>query len=98
MKIDTGLARELWLTMLREGGRWTARELEEQLPAEMQAAKGARSVLLEMARIGMATRYGTQPTGGTVGRKPYAYGVTPECRMPRAVTVGDVLACVKAPA
>jgi predicted ArsR family transcriptional regulator len=78
---------QLWLLMLKEGGRWKSPELAEALkvtPAQAMHALNA------MATRGYASRQ--LLPGSLPGRPRYQYGVDAACLVPQGVKVADLLA------
>lgn len=73
----------VWLMMLKEGGRWTAAEVGERLQIDQTAAASAMRAMHE---FGTLHKWERSPTNDRV-----RFGVTTECRIPRGVTVQDVM-------
>lgn len=75
----------VWLMMLREGGRWSAAEVGARIGMDQsQVANNLRA----MEQFGTLKRWdrGDKPTDRV------RFGVTPECTIPRGVTVADIVA------
>ena len=77
-QLTTGTTRTLWLHMLKEGGRWTATELAAETRTDRRQAD---RLLRQMATIGHAVKFEGEPS---------SFGVTPDCRVPREVTLADL--------
>lgn len=80
---DTSATAEVWLALLKEGGRCSAAEVNR-----IVKSADAAWVLSELAKTGSARKYEKSPTSDRV-----RYGVTASCKIPRGVTIGDILAC-----
>ncbi|HYF16317.1 MAG TPA: hypothetical protein VEA40_00510 [Ramlibacter sp.] len=76
-----GGTRELWLLMLRQGGRWSTRELRDANPALDPGAVPA--MLKSMASSGSVKKLEDD--------KVLRFCVTKDCRIPHGVTLDDLL-------
>ena len=72
----TGVVRESWLLMLREGGHWSSKELNDRFGYDIH------TVLLGMVAKGYAAKYGA----GHDTR----FGVTRSCKVPTGVTLSEL--------
>jgi Mn-dependent DtxR family transcriptional regulator len=84
---EHSIIARIWLLMLKEGGRWPARELADKL--EIKPASAFMAVNA-MAMRGYATRYRLK-----AARSQYEYGVDEACRVPQGVTVKDFQAVLQ---
>ena len=75
----------VWLMLLREGGRWTASEVGERINLDQTSAAAS---LRTMTEFGTLRRWDRSETNDRV-----RFGVTAECKVPRGVTLQDILAC-----
>lgn len=75
----------VWLMMLKEGGRWTAAEVGQRLAIDQTAAASA---LRAMHEFGTVQKWERSPANDRV-----RFGVTPACKIPRGVTISDVIEC-----
>jgi hypothetical protein len=73
----------VWLMMLKEGGRWTAAEVGARVGMDQTAAACA---LRSMHEFGTIQKWGRSETNDRV-----RFGVTVECKVPRGITVRDVM-------
>lgn len=73
-----GFYREAWL-VVAQGGWWKLREIIEQIPSGVEVEQPHCQMWI------MARRYGYFVTRGGKGATEYA--VTPECMVPRGITV-----------
>lgn len=80
---NVGATREMWLTMLEQGGRWTATELAKKF--HIPAGEADRLTYF-MVRSGCATKYKRADRKNGV-----AYGVTVDNDIPRGMKLQDVL-------
>lgn len=73
----------MWCHMLKQGGRWTAAEL---MPVSQRTRDNTDNLLASMVRAGLVIGYrsGSRKNGR-------AYGVHPECKVPRGITLAQVL-------
>ena len=76
-----GDTARLWLTVA-EGGKWTVAEIDQELRAGHRTLQRR---LEQMSNAGMLTEYQTEPP---------TWGVTPECTVPRDVTLAEILRAV----
>lgn len=81
----TGSTSRVWLALLQAGGRLTATEVAAL--ADDVAPDGIRALLHALSRSGAARKY--------EDTSPMRYGVTPACRVPMGVTIGDILAATQ---
>lgn len=77
MSVFNGFSRQLWLHMLREGGRWRAAELRDEIPAYSYP-----SINTDLRRM--------TGTGAVVKYEDGRYGVTADCTVPRGVSLEDL--------
>lgn len=75
--------RVIWLLLLKEGGRWSAAEIAVHLESDPEYVSRFASV---MKSRGFLRRH---ERGAT--RKKFEYSVDRSCRIPRAVTMGDLI-------
>lgn len=76
---------EVWLLMLKEGGRWSAAEIGQRVGmGQTEAGTNLRA----MHEFGTVQKWERVNPGDRV-----RFGVTPGCKVPRGVTVQDILAC-----
>ena len=83
--IRTGTTKAAWLFLLREGGRWTAVDIADELGDSNQEVM---QMIAAMVSGGLVRRYEKQ--------KPCAYltyGVTAACKVPRGVTIAELAEC-----
>lgn len=85
MAEPNGVSQKLWLTLLKEGGRHSANEIAK-LANEHNGAS-IYSVLSSMVDT-QALRQYDKGDGRHI-----RFGVTASCRVPRGVTIGDILSC-----
>lgn len=78
-------AQTIWLKVA-EGGKWTLAEIRQAVPTVSE--KSVKSALREMANSGALTEYEDSPL---------RYGVTPDCTVPRGLTLVEVLRAVGVP-
>jgi hypothetical protein len=73
----------MWRHMLKHGGRWTAAEL---MPVSQRTRDNTDNLLASMVRAGLVVghRSGERKNGR-------AYGVLAGCKVPRGITVEEVL-------
>ena len=81
------LIGQVWLLMLREGGRWSATELADSLGLKRP---NVLMTMHAMALRGYAVRHGEAGS--------YSYGVTGSCKVPNGVTLEDIRAAQEVPA
>lgn len=94
-----GFDRAAWLVIAR-GGWWRPMEIVEQLPLDLDIAPDATYSRLWI----MAQRHRTlrrrKPETGRAKRGPEAriseYAVTPDCLVPRGLSLREILAAVGA--
>jgi hypothetical protein len=80
----------IWLFLLKGGGRWTSGEIARGIAGDTD---GVSQLLSAMAQSGQVRKH---PVVGKERR--FAYGVTGDCKVPRAVTVRAIADCVLAAA
>jgi hypothetical protein len=73
----TGTAREAWLLLFKEGGRWTAKDMEQEMGKDVHRNLG------RLVDNGYAVKYGE-------GRNKVSFGVTADCKVPIGVTVKEL--------
>lgn len=78
---NEGIARRIWILLAKEGGRWSPKEVSEELGIPFPA--------VNRALYGMANDYGSL-SRVKVG-KGSRFGVTGKCVLPVGVTVGDLV-------
>ncbi len=78
----------LWLHLLKQGGRWRS--------MEVAAATGVNRREACWQLSGMAARGQVSKFQVPGKRRSFSYGVTRECKVPQAVTVGTMSDCVLA--
>ncbi len=71
----------IWTHLAKEGGRWTTGELSKSLDGLNGVRLGC--TLRTMARCNLIVRYETNAG--------LQWGVTKSCRLPKFLTVGDLL-------
>lgn len=92
MNVDrskTGLAKRIWLLLLKEGGRWRTAEISEALSELPYVVTQA---LYPLERRESVKRYEKPGKGQFV-----AWGITPGCKVPQGVSLADLLECDLAP-
>lgn len=81
----TGIAQRIWLLMLKEGGRWSSVEIADKLGDHtLMVSQNVAS----MVDFGSVRRYEKATPADRV-----RFGVTADCRIPRGVSISDILAC-----
>lgn len=81
----TGIAQRIWLLMLKEGGRWSAAEIADKLNDHtLMVSQNVAS----MVEFGSVCRYEKTTAADRV-----RFGITPDCKIPRGVSISDILAC-----
>ena len=78
----TGLARDIWLYICREGGRWSPDEIAARFSLPRQQAALAMHNMA--GRVGSLRRY--KDRGRT------RFGVTTECKVPHGVSLAELAA------
>lgn len=77
------MTKEMWLFLLKEGGRWCGSELHKAMNLERRRV----AVLVgNMADTGQITRY--EKTGP---RSRVRFAVTPACKIPQGVTLAELM-------
>lgn len=84
MNERTGISREIWLLMAKEGGRWSTAELTEKTTYDRMGMAGC---IASMVRGGILRQFDA-PAGK---RHRYEFGVTAACRVPQGVTLADLV-------
>ena len=85
MANTVGFFRTAWL-LIAQGGWWTPREVLERIPVSIDIQDGHTLLWA------MANRYRFLERRGERRRPEYA--VTRDCRMPKGLTIGEVVAVV----
>lgn len=85
MAEQNGVSAKLWLALLKEGGRHSATEVATLI--EESNSAGVHQLLASLVATRSLRKFEKLP-GGRV-----QFGVTAACRVPRGVTIADVLAC-----
>jgi hypothetical protein len=71
--------KTIWLHLVSQGGRWTSREIHDALP--------------ELDTPNLSTTLQNMQDGQQIVRYPGPeWGVTANCRPPKAVTLADIIA------
>lgn len=86
MARPTGDSGKLWLALLKEGGRKSAREAADLTSHYDTTVAG--SLLKSMEKCGSVRKFPVTP-----GSRNIKYGVTLQCRVPIGVTIGEILDC-----
>lgn len=76
----TGVVKDIWLHICKEGGRWTPEEIAQELGLPRESA---RVVMTSMQR-----RQGALTV--TKNSNRLSFGVTADCKVPMGVTVRDL--------
>jgi hypothetical protein len=81
---------EIWLVLLKKGGRWSAAEVAAELPGYDK--RRCAQILKCMYDQGYVRRY--ERNVGNAKRVQYA--VVQTCKVPHMVTIAEILACILA--
>jgi hypothetical protein len=78
---------EIWLVLLKHGGRWSAAEVADEIP-------GSDKTLCAQSLKCMSDQDYVRRYERNVGNvKRVLYAVVPTCKVPRMVTIAEILAC-----
>lgn len=80
--------KDVWLLLLKEGGRWGVGEIAGALGCE--ASNQFRAIFPQMLKYGYVTRFPNER--GT----RFQYAVTPACRVPMGIEVRELAGAVPA--
>lgn len=73
--------KQIWLLMLREGGRWSIGET-----IEAAGLRAAKQTVPMMASTGSLVRFEKEKKGDRI-----RYGVTKNCKVPTGVTLAELM-------
>lgn len=82
---QTGLTALVWLHLLKEGGRHATAEIATVVHSTSETLA---VVLTRLTDAGSLCRYEKSEKGDRV-----RYGVTAACKVPRGISIGEILAC-----
>ncbi len=85
MSESTSVPKLVWLHILKEGGRWSTSDIRK---ATNEDGTLISQAVKDMSDNGYLIRYDRKAFGEAL-----AYGVTAACKVPRGVTIADLLEC-----
>lgn len=86
MKADAKFSNAaVWLMLLKEGGRWTAVEVAARTRQDQTAAAASLRAMHEFGTV--------QKWDRSADNDRVRFGVTPACKVPRGISISDILAC-----
>lgn len=88
MARHNGTSAKVWLAVLNEGGRVSAKEAAKLLPeTDVESVRGNLNAMVESGTL--------QKFEPALGRNGARFGVTPACKVPHGVIIGEVLEAMK---